>query len=190
MPGRQKSAAIHWSAKKAATMVKASDPEATFRRTALRLAEAAWRDFDRRRSYEWKVNFALWPALGALGGFFWKENPQFEPLATISISIVLIIIAYTYWFKWSVGLWERNNLDQTVAHYYWARADGDTSKNESFPRGKFDATSPDFAPRRSWTETWAAGWRVFWRWSHGSQIMITLALIIIALAGALHSTKW
>ena len=84
-------------------------------RTALRLAEVAWRDFDRRRAYEWKVNFALWPALGAVSGFFWKGSQNLDAFPAVSISILLMIIGCIYWFKWSVGLWERNKFDQDTA---------------------------------------------------------------------------
>jgi hypothetical protein len=31
----------------------------------LKLADASWRDYNERRSIEWKVNFGLWAALGA-----------------------------------------------------------------------------------------------------------------------------
>jgi bifunctional DNA-binding transcriptional regulator/antitoxin component of YhaV-PrlF toxin-antitoxin module len=43
--------------------------------------------------------------------------------------------------------------------------------------------------RRTWRASWAAGWQVIWRWSHGSQIIITLILTAIAIAGVLRSTK-
>lgn len=147
-------------------------------RTALRLAEVAWRDFDRRRAYEWKVNFALWPALGALSGFFWKGSQNLDAFPAVSISILLMIIGCIYWFKWSVGLWERNKFDQDTAQYYWARADGDPSSSRPLPR-----TQPG---EKSWTNAWNDGWRVLGRWSHGSQIIITLILIAIAIGGALH----
>ena len=36
--------------------------------TLLKLGEASWNSWDRRRSYEWKVSFGLWSALGLIAG--------------------------------------------------------------------------------------------------------------------------
>jgi hypothetical protein len=185
-------------------MARAPDPEATLRRTALRLADVAWRDSDRRRSYEWKVNFALWPALGALGGFFWKEEtPHFSALEVIGISLLLVFIGYTYWFKWSLGLWNRNYWDLTTADYYWARVDGDPKRADPLRRARLDEFDerlkkhgrgilsplidvPDFRARRPFRKTLGAGWRILGHWSHGSQITITLILIAITIWGAIR----
>jgi hypothetical protein len=169
-------------------------------RLNLRLAEAAWRDADRRRSYEWKLNFALWPALGALGGFFWKQNPQFAPGWMIAGSLLIVGIAGTYWFHWSVGLWIRNNSDLTAADYYLARIDGDPSRIAPFPRSRlvdFDARSDnpyDSFSRLSWKpglrKRAMAGFELLRHWSHGSQIVFTLILSLITIGGMLRSAAW
>jgi hypothetical protein len=96
-------------------------------RNALKLAEARWRDFDRRRAYEWKVNFALWAALGSFSGFLWKIDNVIDKRYAITVIILLIAFGLLYWFRWTVGLWRRNKYDQDAAYYYWRRADGDKS---------------------------------------------------------------
>jgi hypothetical protein len=168
-------------------MSKAAEPETVRQRTALKLADAAWRQFDRRRAYEWKIAFALWTALGVLAGFFWKDNPQIGLLPTVGIVAVLLLIAYMYWFKWSIGLWLANRYNQDEANHYWARADGDSRYEDPFRRSD---RRPDPEARRSWKQTWETGRCVYRSWSHGSQIGITLILIAIVAVGALRSAKW
>ena len=38
------------------------------------LSEACWKEYDTRRSYEWKVSFGLWTSIGLIAGFSLKED--------------------------------------------------------------------------------------------------------------------
>jgi hypothetical protein len=141
-------------------------------RTALKLADAKWNDFNRRRAIEWKVNFALWPALGALACYYWKAGRAegLDALAAIVLSFVLILVECIYWF-WSVGLWRRNREDQYDAYDYLHKAGGE-------------------APKHRYVRSWKDGLQVLAHWSHGSQIYATGLLIVIAIFGVMHSAKW
>jgi hypothetical protein len=148
-------------------------------RTALKLAEVRWRDFDRRRSYEWKVNFGLWPALGALAGFFWKTNQKLEWYEAATFISLLIVVAVFYWFRWSVGMWRRNRGDQEAAYHFWRIADGVEGEDKPWT----DIPPPSY----DWRGTWKDGLKVSMHWSHGSQIIITLVLVVITILGVIRS---
>ena len=151
-------------------------------RTSLRLAEAFWRDFDRRRAYQWKVNFALWSALGSFAGLSLRINqPLGIPWAGFVI-VVLSFIGYFYWFRWSVGMMRRNVHDQQGAHYYWGRADGDPNKADPWPKR-------DGAPRAfQWKGSTKYGFKkVIRHWSHGSEVIFTLLLVFLGIGAAIRS---
>jgi hypothetical protein len=141
-------------------------------RTALKLADDKWRDFNRRRAVEWKVNFALWTALGALAGVYWKtgRGEGLDVSAASMLSFGLILVECIYWF-WSVGLWRRNREDQYDAYAYRHQAGGE-------------------APKHQYVRSWKDALQVLAHWSHGSQIYATGLLIVIAIFGVMHSAKW
>jgi hypothetical protein len=137
----------------------------------LRLAEALWRDFDRRRAYQWKVNFALWSALGSFAGLSLKINQPLGIYWTFFVMVVLIFIGYFYWFRWSVGIMRRNVHDQQGAHYYWGRVDGDPNKTDPWP-------GRDKAPKAfQWKGSTKFGLKkVIRHWSHGSEVYFYSAI--------------
>jgi hypothetical protein len=152
-------------------------------RTSLRLAEAFWRDYDRRRAYQWKVNFALWSALGSFAGLSLKIDQPLGIYWTAFAIVVLIFIGFFYWFRWSVGIMRRNVHDQQGAHYYWGRVDGDPSKDAPWP-GRDD---PPRAFDLEWKRLKQDSLKVIMHWSHGSEIIFTLLLVFLGIGAAIRS---
>ncbi len=76
-------------------------------------ADFAWRSFDTRRAYEWKITLGLWAAIGGAIVFV-------KDISDISISvwwtgIGALIIGLTYVTQWLVPLWRRNAEDKKRA---------------------------------------------------------------------------
>jgi hypothetical protein len=89
----------------------------------LKLADASWRDYNERRSIEWKVNFGLWAALGAFGGFvFQRDTPPPQWVALIA-SALLAVAFLIYTTLWKAEIQKRNRLDLNNARYYWTEVD-------------------------------------------------------------------
>ena len=83
----------------------------------LKLADAAWREFDTRRSFEWKINFALWAGLAAIAGFAIKEDFQVGDYIWVFLGATWAV----YIFIWQWGLMNRNRSNQSIAQFYWKR---------------------------------------------------------------------
>jgi len=130
----------------------------------MQLASAAWNEMNTRREYEWKVNFALWPALAILAGFLLQG--KLAPDATLkwSLSGGLILIALMYIFLWSAGLHSRNASNQRAAAQYWKMVEDAIGINTGYHVPK-DANS-------MWCD-----------WARSSQILITVILILISFVG-------
>lgn len=95
----------------------------------LGLAEVSSRDLQDRRSYEWKISFALWTPL-ALIGWGYLQLPsstgnsgiasRIAPVASwghIVLVALLCVIAWLYTGIWMRGLHERNWRNGRTANY-------------------------------------------------------------------------
>src|SRR5438874_1574905 len=92
----------------------------------LGLADASWKSFESRRSYEWKTNFGLWAGLGAFAGLLYKGDIAIPNLyLAVILSCLSFLLWLGYWLFWSAGLEQRNAEDQDVAHFYWSRVDSE-----------------------------------------------------------------
>lgn len=130
-------------------------------RAALDLGDRAWRDFDTRRTYEWKANLSLWAALGGFAIVFLKGDTIPLPRVWKMVVIcILVAIDLVYFFIWSPGLFQRNRADQDVAHIYWREAARLARLSEP-PPPKISSSA-------------------FLNWSHASQMLITLFLTLVA----------
>lgn len=88
----------------------------------LKLLEIAWHNFDRRRSYEWKLSLAIWTALAAfialsLRSRFLALSASTQPadMAFVIVTAVVILpiqICFLYRVK------RANNCDQNRALHY------------------------------------------------------------------------
>src|SRR5262245_34687066 len=128
----------------------------------LKLADASWRDYNERRSIEWKVNFGLWAGLGALGGFVFQRESAPAPWISFTASTILAIAFLVYTWLWKAEIQKRNRLDLNNAAYYWAEIDKELN------------TQPP-SPRRGTSMTEA------WRPTHMSQTLITLLFVLLVV---------
>jgi hypothetical protein len=131
---------------------------------AMRLGDRLWRDFDKRRSFEWKLNFALWPALAAFAGLVLRGDVQLKLAAVVGIALALVAIFLLFALVWTPGLRHRNWRDQSGAHAYW--------KQSATAAG---LEAPPVHERR---QLEAPLWKA---WSHVTQMGVTLLLIIVAI---------
>jgi hypothetical protein len=171
------------------------------------LADASWRDFDRRRSYEWKINFGLWAALGSLAGFLFNKGVQLSAWQLGFLIVGLIVIGLVYWLKWSTRVWLNNNLDQAAAHFYWGEADkllgtsAPRSRRSQFIGDRDDFLNDfivwrwlqgcvDWIPTRfvsqATRQRFKTSFAILFTSSNGTQIIVTWLLIVIAIAAALR----
>jgi hypothetical protein len=79
------------------------------------MREDAWRSFDRRRGFEWKLSFALWSALGAYMAALIKLHPATgDPALRLGSVVVTLGLIAVHWY-WTRGLGRANRVDQDVA---------------------------------------------------------------------------
>jgi hypothetical protein len=136
-----------------------------------RLAEARWRSFDTRRSYEWKVNFSIWAATAALTGFLLKGGPQ--PIWIVGWAVSSsVIIFLVYWIFWSTPLWRRNQHDFDQANRDWMRV-------QELLKQPTTSLAVELMPHTSWIDIF----RIWKDWSRFSQLTVTTMLLLgLALA--------
>jgi len=82
--------------------------------------------FDNRRSYEWKINFALWGGIALTTHAFFKFVP---PLDAANITWVYGFL-FTLYVLWSIGLWNANRVDKRWGRYYREHAEKILNKDD------------------------------------------------------------
>jgi len=83
------------------------------------MREAAWRSFDRRRSFEWKLSFAVWSAMGAYIAALLKLRPATGDPALNAASVVVTLSVLGVHAYWTWGLGRANKIDQDIAFRYY-----------------------------------------------------------------------
>jgi hypothetical protein len=130
-----------------------------------KLAEANFHAFERRAGFEWKVTFGLWTGLGLVAGYLLKfdvpePNDWGKRLVLVSCGVLFLI--YAFW--WTPGIYERNESDKRKAYSYW------------------DLMLVELGLPAESSKTEESKWRPGWfNYSHGSQVLITLSLLIVVL---------
>lgn len=147
----------------------------------LKLANVAWRDFDKRRSFEWKVNFALWPALGAFAGFLFTHPDSASKVVAVVGIVLVAVIGIIYAFVWTPGIRHHNRLDQEAAHHYWAAVDKVLEVESPKVRKDFTETL-NLSTEEKQLEKYSLR-AVRPGWSHRSQIAFTMVLLGLAGLG-------
>jgi len=125
----------------------------------LKLADAAWRDFDTRRAYEWKANFGLWAGLAGLAVLCLRGDVAIQGAWRTAVMAASIAVGLVYVLLWTPGLHKRNRNDQAVAQSLWTQA------------AQIATLTRPHEPEPTST---------FKNWSHLSQIIITAILLILA----------
>jgi hypothetical protein len=138
------------------------------------LAEQAWTNMDRRRSYEWKLSIAIWSALAAFAAILLRATlPNTGQLwlkvvilaMTSSVGVTAVVIHYI-WCRWAM---ERQHFDRDLAIH-----------TTSVVRGLVDCQLDDTFQKRS-KNLREGRW-----WSMGPQVAITTVLAI----GVLGALIW
>jgi hypothetical protein len=127
----------------------------------LKLADASWRDYNERRSIEWKVNFGLWAALGAFSGFVFQRQTRPPAWVALIASALLAFAFLVYNTLWKAEIQKRNRLDLNNARYYWTEVDSELG------------TKPPEVRRIDSGE--------HWRPTHQSQALITFLFVLLAV---------
>ncbi|MBN2610559.1 MAG: hypothetical protein JXB00_03295 [Bacteroidales bacterium] len=130
----------------------------------LKLEECSWKEYERRHSSEWQVNFGLWSGLGVMTGFSIKERYTFDWwwIASIFILIALLYIRFRF------GVFKSNRNDQDRRFYYL---------KEIHIKGHIELP-------RGYDKVYEHTFKAFlFNWSHSSQIIITILLLLIAFLG-------
>jgi hypothetical protein len=138
----------------------------------LRLADASWRAFDRRSSYEWKVCFALWSSLSLFSGLMLKGDVHVARWPNVERALIIclaIAIWVDYVFVWTRALYKRNQQDKFRADLNWMRVEEEI--------GIRDSQRKLYPPDDKWLN-----------WSHGSQILITTLFLILAIFAVFAAT--
>lgn len=141
----------------------------------LKLADAAWNEFDTRRSYEWKVNLAIWPAFVIFSGFVWqKEGLNTTEQIVAQIFVVAMGAAYTFW---SYGHYKRNHEDQKTAAFY--RHLIEKSVYTGYNRFQRGAKRKDEVSFSDYVKGWSRGPQLFITW-----LLVSLAFFTTITGGA------
>ena len=159
--------------------------------TLVSLSNACWTEYNERRTYEWKVSFGLWTALGIISGFALKEDIAIPIDSCLLTFLLLSILCVYFLFHW--GLHKSNMHDQYKRHIYNAFIHqeigikkGELDKdfiienfksigiNTEIPEKIIDENKNVFK-----VESKKNNWWLLRTWSHGSQIFITALLLFI-----------
>ena len=124
-------------------------------KSLLKLADFSWRDYSERRSIEWKVNFALWLALGTFAGFMFQNQSVLAVGLKILMTAVLSFAFLVYTVLWKAEVKARNCSDKRLVQYYLSKV------NE-----ELGVEPPDSTPQRPIT--------------HLSQVVITFIIMFLA----------
>lgn len=142
----------------------------------LKLADSVWNEMDRRRSFEWKVNFGLWTALALLAGFMFRA--EFNPSAWGRLFVVYVIGAITvvYISVWMLGLQRRSRVNIEAAYSMRRQVDRELRLGTGVfkPRRTHLATVDEIPVREA-----------LLNWSSGPQIFVTVMLALLVAYGVL-----
>ena len=134
----------------------------------LKLKGSAFNAFESRRSYEWKVNLAIWTALAVLAGFALRGQVTRTPRAGLIIAGLLGVVVLHAFFLIQVQIGHR--ADRKSEHQY------ENAINELLGR----PCKPDWSNCKIVCR--AVGWIL-------CEALITLGLVAVTLAAVLPALK-
>jgi hypothetical protein len=160
---------------------------------------------ERRRSYEWKVNLALWAGLGALAGVLATKEVNLDEWrcwVPWFAGGILVLIGAVFTFVWIRTLCTQNNQDSRLAESFAREAEalacsGVTSLKEVYRRCGLDdrvvesgeeANGDNAMLRRTpWIANWAAFSEIIFTWC--MICLVGLAAFGRCAAGGSRSTR-
>ena len=133
--------------------------------------------FNSRRSYQWKLNLALWSAVALLAGFLFTNelNTQRTPCCVYCFGLLLLLLVNVVYFYWTVHVSLHDVSDRNLARRWMREAATEVYPGEN-GQAKLKQLNKDALPPREG----GAGWMDY---STRTQIAITLllsAMVVIA----------
>jgi hypothetical protein len=151
----------------------------------LKLADVFWRSHDARRSYEWKVNFALWPAIAVFAGLLLRGNAEMAPTIWVKFLITTLLIGILLvYLWWKHGIHSKNSKDKfrELSYLYLIQQGLELAQKITEELGITDGKilgKPSEEPPEPW----------YLDWSQGPQIVITAILIFAAIVALWSSGR-
>ncbi len=86
----------------------------------LKLAQDAHNRFDQRRSYEWKICFAVWTSLGTASGLALRSEKWNPPLWFVFVTMIISLFIFLV-FVFSFSLWVHgaHARDKRIRDYWY-----------------------------------------------------------------------
>lgn len=137
----------------------------------LELAKMSQESFLNRRSYEWKVAFGLWTAIGLITYFMVDKADSFNGTVLVWLGVLYAIVWVCWLLAWQFPLRLAFEQDKHYKHYYMNRAEG----------WNYDMPEREAADWRNliWRfehKDWKWSWRRF-AWTFG-QTVFTFAFLL------------
>jgi hypothetical protein len=151
-------------------------------------ADAAWRSFDTRRGYEWKVTLGLWVAIGATIEFLDRQSIDLMsfgcvPLGWVVLAVIALVVEALYVRLWLMPIWKANERDKSEARHFREEADSVRMGKGALQRGRRTTalyTNGRTVVTRDATEE-RCGRRFWCDWSMAFQAVATAILLVIAV---------
>lgn len=136
----------------------------------IELAKLSQESFLNRRSYEWKVAFGFWTAIGVITYFGAMSEEKVKAAGWVYCLIpIYFIVGLSWLFLWQAPMRRAFQKDQDFKHYYMEKAEGRTP----------DRPSSDLMPY------WEAitGRQGVWTWA---QTVFTWCVLLFSLMVLLY----
>lgn len=133
----------------------------------LALAKLSQESFFNRRTFEFKVAFGLWTAIGLIT-YVAVEHPDIIATWSLWVLGIVYLLIFVFWVVgWQLPLRRAFEIDKKFKHYYMHRAEGRLAK---FPR----LTDENLQEDEELVDVrfWAHGW-----WTIGQSAITVLFLV-------------
>ena len=141
---------------------------------ALELARLAQDSFQNRRSFEWKVAFALWSGIALFTAFLAREPGLVSGWRLALLFIFYLGVLATWFFLWQIPLRRAFDTDKQWKHYYMHKAEGRADNAD--PRTN-PLTYGDQLKASIPLERWRGDRKFDW-WAGGQSVMTAILLAI------------
>jgi hypothetical protein len=98
------------------------------------LAKISQDSFLNRRTYEWKVNFSLWSAIGLFTYFALSNASVAKNLPLFALAVAYSVLFLIYALLWQIPMRQGFEMDKAWKHYYMHKAEGVLDQDR--PTGK------------------------------------------------------
>ena len=132
------------------------------------LAGSAWRDFDSRRAFEWKIAISLWTALAAFLATVLTGRIDLPPIVTIPVvagAAAVLLVMHVVFVR---GIARANKINRQKQFFY-----------EDQMNRMLNLSLPEEIDKL--VERAKRSHGKLWNWSHSFQLLVTAMLLIICV---------